>query len=117
MADQAMHQAPTISSTFPNPPDFLWRDFTQDKISRFEELRRTWQEEQPLDTLSKDGTIFIHNPPEDLKHLQPPPEPTEGSWRLHGDLFTVSCDRTYPYLFLQDHDRTDLSRTSALVER
>lgn len=90
MADQALHQAPTISSTFPNPPEFIWRDFTPDKISRFEELKKTWQEEQPSEVVSaKADVTLIPNLPEDLRHLQPPPEPAEGSWRLYGDFFTL----------------------------
>lgn len=111
MADQALHQAPTISSTFPNPPEFLWRDFTPDKISRFEELRKAWQEEQPPEVVSSKAAVtLIPNPPEDLIHLQPPPEPAEGSWRLYGDLFTVCCDHTpLQTSSPQYHDRADLS--------
>ncbi|KUI62044.1 Mediator of RNA polymerase II transcription subunit 7 [Cytospora mali] len=90
MADQALHQAPTISSTFPNPPDFLWRDFNPEKISRFEELKKTWQEEHPDEAETNAAAVkLIPDIPEDLRHLQPPPEPADGSWRLYGDLFTL----------------------------
>ncbi|ROV95484.1 hypothetical protein VPNG_08926 [Cytospora leucostoma] len=89
MADQALHQAPTISSTFPNPPDFLWRDFTPDKVSRFEELKKTWQEEHPEAASSK-AVALIADLPDDLRHLQPPPVPADGAWRLYGDLFTLT---------------------------
>lgn len=103
MADQAPPQAPTISSTFPNPPDFLWRDFTPDKLSRFEELKKTWQEGHPEAASSKSVSL-IPDLPDDLRHLQPPPEPADGAWRLYGDLFTVSATRPRAILFRIDDD-------------
>lgn len=91
MADPAQHQPPNISSTYPNPPDFLWRDFTPENISRYDELTKKWREDHP--EAADQATIIIPDLPEDLRHLQPPPEPTEGAWKLYGDRFTVSLQK------------------------
>lgn len=87
MADPAQHQPPNISSTYPNPPDFLWRDFTPGNLSRYDDLSRKWREDHP--EAASQATILIPDLPEDLRHLQPPPEPTEGVWKLYGDRFTL----------------------------
>lgn len=86
MAEQAPFQA---SSTFPNPPDFLWHDFTPEKIARFDEAKKTWLENHPEAAVSK-AAVRIPDLPEDLRHLQPPPEPTDGTWRVLGGLWAVS---------------------------
>lgn len=87
MADPAQHQPPNISSTYPNPPDFLWRDFTPDNVSRYDDLTKKWREDHP--EADPQDTILIPDLPNDLRHLQPPPEPTEGVWKLYGDRFTL----------------------------
>lgn len=87
MADPPQHQPPNISSTYPNPPDFLWRDFTPDNISRYDELSKKWRQEHP--DAAGQATILIPDLPEDLRHLQPPPEPADGAWKLYGDRFTL----------------------------
>ncbi|KAI3398703.1 hypothetical protein diail_8742 [Diaporthe ilicicola] len=87
MADPAQHQPPNISSTYPNPPDFLWRDFTPENISRYEDLSQKWHEEHPEAT--SEALTLIPNLPAELRHLQPPPEPIGGAWRLYGDRFTL----------------------------
>lgn len=86
MADPTQTQT---SSTFPNPPDFLWRQFTPDKVARFEGLKKAWQNENPTAASSKQ-IVLVPNLPEDLKHLQPPPEPEDGTWRTHGGIYRVS---------------------------
>lgn len=87
MADPAQHQPPNISSTYPNPPDFLWRDFTPENVSRYDDLTKKWREDHP--EADSQDTILIPDLPNDLRHLQPPPEPTEGVWKLYGDRFTL----------------------------
>jgi mediator of RNA polymerase II transcription subunit 7 len=73
----------SLSSTFPNPPDF-WKAFTPDRIAKIEELRRTH-------TADEDGADSVRMPnlPEDLIALQPPPEPADGRWRVFGDQYMV----------------------------
>lgn len=85
MAEQAPFQA---SSTFPNPPNFLWRDFTPDKLSRYEEAKTSYLDAHPEATTSK-SVIQIPDLPEDLRHLQPPSEPADGTWRVLGGLWVV----------------------------
>lgn len=82
-------QAQTNSSTFPNPPDFLWREFTPEKVARFEEASKTWQEANPEAAASKTSAV-IPDLPDDLRLLQPPPEPAEGTFRALGGHWTVS---------------------------
>lgn len=91
MADPAQHQPPNISSTYPNPPDFLWRDFTPENISRYDELSKKWREDHP--EADSQAPILMPDLPKDLRHLQPPPEPTEGEWKLYGDRFTVGSSK------------------------
>ncbi|RDA90842.1 hypothetical protein CP533_1533 [Ophiocordyceps camponoti-saundersi (nom. inval.)] len=71
MADAEPH---SLSSTFPNPPPF-WQDFTPEKVSRAEALRKT-------------STATADLPP-DLIHLQPPREPKDGRWRVFGDQYML----------------------------
>lgn len=85
MADPTQTQT---SSTFPNPPDFLWKQFTPDKVARLEALKKAWRNENPAAASSKEVTL-IPNLPEDLQHLQPPPEPEDGVWRTHGGQYKV----------------------------
>ncbi|POS70138.1 hypothetical protein DHEL01_v211470 [Diaporthe helianthi] len=88
MADAVQHQPPNISSTYPNPPDFLWRDFTPENISRYDDLSKKWRLEHP--EAADQATIPpIPDLPQDLRHLQPPPEPADGAWKLYGDRFTL----------------------------
>lgn len=92
MAEQ---EPQALSSTFlPNPPPF-WKEFTTDNVARYEQLRselETKQEadDRDADELSKSQRrIPIEELPEDLIHLQPPPEPSDGRWRVFGDHYMV----------------------------
>ncbi len=81
----------SLSSTFPNPPPF-WRDFTTDKIARYEQLRKEHDEEEGDTTPNNEGfkpPTRIRNLPEELIHLQPPAEPADGRWRVFGDQYMV----------------------------
>lgn len=90
-------QVQTNSSTFPNPPDFLWREFTPDKLSRFGEASKAWQDENPEAAAASSRTVtLIPNLPEDLRLLQPPPEPAEGTFRALGGHWTVSEAFPFP---------------------
>lgn len=84
-------EAVSLSSTFPNPPPF-WKDFTTDKIARYEQLRKEHDEDDGDKTTENDGfkpQARIDNLPEELIHLQPPAEPTDGRWRVFGDQYMV----------------------------
>lgn len=86
MAEPEQH---SLSSTFPNPPTF-WNEFTTDKVSRYETLRQEYADKNGLNTEGEHGTSFrIPDLPDDLVNLQPPPEPTDGRWRVFGDQYMV----------------------------
>lgn len=93
MADQTQ----STSSTFPNPPDFLWRSFTPDRVARLEEAKKAWLQENP-EGIASETVTAIPNLPEDLGHLQPPPEPADGIWRSLGGVWTVSLNILEPLL-------------------
>lgn len=86
MADQQPTQS-SLASTFPNPPHF-WHDFTPDRVSRLESLRKT-RAGQPGSAVETTTDWRIPDLPEDLTNLQPPPEPALGQWRCFGDLYTI----------------------------
>lgn len=86
MAEQPQAQ---MFSTFPNPPDFLWKEFTPDKIARLEEITKAWEDQNPEAASSK-AVVHIPDLPDDLSRLQPPPEPPNGVWRALGGVWTVS---------------------------
>ncbi|KAJ6786400.1 hypothetical protein PWT90_03370 [Aphanocladium album] len=84
-------EAVSLSSTFPNPPPF-WKDFTADKVARYEQLRREHdgkEGEKPTDSDGFKPQIRINDLPEELIHLQPPAEPSNGRWRVFGDQYML----------------------------
>lgn len=85
MAEQPQTQ---MFSTFPNPSDFLWKEFTPDKIARFEEAKKAWEDENP-DAASSKTVTLIPDLPDDISCLQPPPEPPNGAWRALAGVWTV----------------------------
>lgn len=86
MAEQSQNQ---LFSTFPNPPVFLWQEFTTDKVTRFADAKKEWEAQNPEAASSKTVTR-IPDLPDDLNYLQPPPEPSSGSWKALGGNWTVS---------------------------
>ncbi|EGR44667.1 uncharacterized protein TRIREDRAFT_82125 [Trichoderma reesei QM6a] len=74
----------SLASTFPNPPDF-WKEFTPDKLAELAELKLA---RVPLDH-GDAGNWRIPDLPEHLRHLQPPPEPADGRWRVFGDQYML----------------------------
>ncbi|KAH0489707.1 hypothetical protein TgHK011_010125 [Trichoderma gracile] len=74
----------SLASTFPNPPEF-WKEFTPDRLSELIELKLA---RAPL--LQDDASNGrIPDLPEHLRHLQPPPEPADGRWRVFGDQYML----------------------------
>ncbi|EGX97053.1 Mediator complex, subunit Med7 [Cordyceps militaris CM01] len=85
-------EAVSLSSTFPNPPPF-WRDFTPDKIARYEQVRAEHDEDDNEKNTNGEGyrpPTRINNLPEELTYLQPPAEPTDGRWRVFGDQYMLN---------------------------
>ncbi|EEY23895.1 mediator of RNA polymerase II transcription subunit 7 [Verticillium alfalfae VaMs.102] len=74
------------SSAFPNPPLF-WKDFTPENITRIAELRATRAEETSTDL--KDLPIRTSAIPDELINLQPPAEPSTGTWRVLGGQYSL----------------------------
>ncbi|CAN8098313.1 unnamed protein product [Discula destructiva] len=85
MADPPQNQS---FSTFPNPPAFLWREFTSDNLARFADAKQTW-EAQNSEAASSKAVTLIPGLPNDLSYLQPPPEPPTGSWKVFGGNWTL----------------------------
>jgi mediator of RNA polymerase II transcription subunit 7 len=92
-----MAEPTQTSSTFPNPPDFLWRQFTPDKTARFEEAKKAWETAHP-EAASAQTALRIPDLPDDLQHLQPPPEPADGTWKSLGGVWTVSPGQLAAFL-------------------
>jgi mediator of RNA polymerase II transcription subunit 7 len=84
MADENEPQN-AISSTFPAPPPF-WKDFTPDNVSRIADLR---QEQAEREAAIDRSTVRISGLPENLRNLQPPPEPESGAWRVFGQNYAL----------------------------
>lgn len=96
MGDQQPTQS-SLASTFPNPPHF-WQEFTPDRVSRFESLRKA-RAGQAGTVVDATTSLRIADLPEDLSVLQPPPEPAQGKWRCFGDLYTVRMETTSYYIY------------------
>ncbi|KAK0744412.1 MED7 protein-domain-containing protein, partial [Apiosordaria backusii] len=64
------------------PPPF-WKDFTPENISRYNTLKSDYATAHSIP--DPDSITRLPSIPEDLINLQPPPEPTEGKWRLYSE--------------------------------
>lgn len=97
MAEQEPH---SLASAWPLPPPF-WKDFTPDKTSQMEELRKTYIESLlPGDLIDPAITTRIPDVPEHLTQLQPPAEPEDGRWRVFGAVYEL--DHKLPTMEEQD---------------
>ncbi|KAF2993551.1 Mediator of RNA polymerase II transcription subunit 7 [Neopestalotiopsis sp. 37M] len=84
MADDGEAQN-AITSTFPAPPPF-WKDFTPDNVARITDLR---QEQIEREGIADASAVHLSGLPENLRNLQPPPEPTSGAWRVFGQNYAL----------------------------
>ncbi|KAI2633173.1 MED7-domain-containing protein [Hypomontagnella submonticulosa] len=78
-------QAQQVSSTWPPPPPF-WRSFTTENLARIDELRKQQAEREGIEDASK---VRLQGLPRELRNLQPPLEPEDGSWRVFGDTYRL----------------------------
>ncbi|KHN95887.1 Mediator complex, subunit Med7 [Metarhizium album ARSEF 1941] len=84
MAEQEPH---SLASTFPNPPPF-WKDFTPDRVARIDELRSAFA--GGASEQASSPAVRIPGLPGELANLQPPPEPSDGRWRVFGAQYTLN---------------------------
>jgi mediator of RNA polymerase II transcription subunit 7 len=87
MSDQP--QANALASAFPTPPPF-WQSFTPENTFRIEELRVAhagpdYKATDPATTLP----IRLLDLPAELRLLQPPEPPSDGTYRCFGDTYNV----------------------------
>ena len=75
-----------LSSTFPDAPGYLWRDFTAENVERIDELRQAQAQTTGEKTTAATRLAGL---PDELAHLQPPPEPQDGLYRLFGARYSV----------------------------
>ncbi len=83
-----------VSSTWPPPPPF-WKSFTPENLSRIDELRKQKAEAEGInedDYRCRAKILRVDDAPWELRHLQPPPEPENGAWRLFGATYRLVDD-------------------------
>ncbi|CAP67002.1 uncharacterized protein PODANS_4_5200 [Podospora anserina S mat+] len=96
-----------VTSTWPDPPPF-WKDFTPENISRYDTLKSDYATAHS--TPDPDSITRLPSIPEDLINLQPPPEPTDGKWRLYSEAQAVRISSSrlpFPILTLPSPQLTD----------
>ncbi|ORY58442.1 mediator complex, subunit Med7 [Pseudomassariella vexata] len=74
------------ASTYPPPPPF-WQDFTPDNLARLKDLK---QEQADSEGIQDASAIRLESLPRNLRNLQPPLEPADGTWRVFGETYTLA---------------------------
>lgn len=85
MEEEQQQQQQQQAATWPPPPPF-YKDFTEENIARIEELRREKAQRLGIQDISQ---VRLDNLPRELRHLEPPPEPADGTWRVFGDRYML----------------------------
>ncbi|KAL2264545.1 hypothetical protein VTJ83DRAFT_7055 [Remersonia thermophila] len=75
-----------VTALWPDPPPF-WKDFTPANMERYGRLKEDHAHQQGL---QPEDIVRVPGLPDDLMHLQPPPEPTDGKWNLFGEPETLA---------------------------
>ncbi|KAH9907168.1 mediator complex, subunit Med7 [Xylariomycetidae sp. FL2044] len=109
-----------ISSTWPLPPPF-WKDFADDQITRTAELRIAFAMKEAR---SDPSPIRLPEIPYEVRNLQPPVEPKDGTWRVFGDTYRLIDElpkledqgirRLFPNLEERDQDGKHFDRATIL---
>jgi len=88
MAEQPQ-QANALAAAFPTPPPF-WKDFTPENINHIANLRAAQSKgEKKTQDVPNPLPPRIFDLPAELRNLQPPEPPAEGSYRCFGDVYFV----------------------------
>lgn len=91
MAEQ--QPANALGATFPAPPPFF-QHFTPGNLERIAELRSAAEAESKKDHSSADAVpIRLLDLPAELRFLQPPQPPADGTWNCFGGRYFVSDSR------------------------
>lgn len=86
MDDQ--QNAPPLAAVFPAPPPY-WQSFTASNLERIAELRGAQKTSAKNYDASKELPLKILDLPTELRWLQPPVPPAEGTYKCFGDQFDV----------------------------
>ncbi|KAI1435457.1 MED7-domain-containing protein [Xylaria sp. CBS 124048] len=86
MDEEQQQQHQQVSSTWPAPPLF-WKDFTPSNIARIDQIREETAERLGI---QDSRNVRLDDLPRQLRNLQPPPEPENGSWRLFGGTYWLT---------------------------
>ncbi|CAK7264049.1 Mediator of RNA polymerase II transcription subunit 7 [Sporothrix epigloea] len=83
----ASQDDPNAVAPYPQPPSYLWSQFTEENEAAINKLREGYAEEtgESLEA----GTV-VPDVPEALAVLQPPEPPTSGRWRVFGQMYNLS---------------------------
>ncbi|CAK7235310.1 Mediator of RNA polymerase II transcription subunit 7 [Sporothrix bragantina] len=83
----ASQDDPGAVAPYPQPPSYLWSQFTEENEAAINELRDKHEAETGEPRTA--GTI-VPDVPEALAVLQPPEPPQNGRWRVFGQMYNLS---------------------------
>ncbi|KIH88752.1 mediator of RNA polymerase II transcription subunit 7 [Sporothrix brasiliensis 5110] len=72
---------------YPQPPSYLWSQFTEENEAAIQELRETHAAATGEKTTA---ATIVPDVPEALAALQPPEPPPNGRWRVFGQMYTLN---------------------------
>lgn len=88
--------APALAAAFPAPPPY-WQSFTPTNLERIAELRAAQEPSAKHYNAATELPLRILDLPPELRWLQPPVQPPEGTYRCFGDSFDV-----YYFFFIKN---------------